>query len=170
MIAPELLGTAADLGLTELARGDGYCVALWRNLYILDFPEVPTIEALDAAVAGRKVASRMVGRDLVVINVLSGGRLLPDAEVRDYAAKKQSEDVEGVIGHAVVVDGEGFWAGAIRGILAGLYLVSRSPFPRRVFSSNIEALEWHAELLKEDRAWVSGALAALSLVRSQPGT
>jgi hypothetical protein len=166
VIAPEFLRTAADLGLTELARGNGYCVALWRNLYILDFPELPTIEALDAAVAGKKAASRMAKGDLVVINVLSGKRLLPDARVREHAAKKQNEDAEGVVGHAVVVDGEGFWAGAMRSTLAGLYLVSRSPFPRRVFSTNIEALEWHAELLNEDRAWVSGALAAVSLVRA----
>lgn len=153
-----------------LGRGSDHVVALWRQVYIVDFHDTPSKEALDAAVLGKGEAHAANPGGVVVLNLLPGDRPLPSAEVRDYAERKQSEDLAGVLAHATVVTGEGFRAGALRSMLAGLYLVSRSPFPRKVFSDVGEAAAWQATIVSAGRDWAPGLVAAVAAVRAPRAT
>lgn len=148
-----------------ISRGKDYCFASWRQVYILEFRDTPSIEALDASVLGKREVYAANPSGIVVFNLLPGDRPLPSAEVRDYAERKQGEDLTGVLAHATVVTGAGFRAGTFRSMLAGLYLVSRSPFPRKVFSSVDEAAAWEATILKTGRPWSTGLVEAVQSVQ-----
>lgn len=160
----------SSAGLTFLARGRDYRIALWRQAYVVDFRDTPTKEGLDSAVRCKREALAANPDGVVVLNLLLGDKPLPSAEVRDYAEQKQSEDLEGVLAHATVVTGEGFRAGALRSILAGLYLVSRSPFPRKVFSEIGAAAAWLGSIVRTERDWEAGLVAAVRAVQADGPT
>lgn len=149
-----------------ISRGKDYCFASWRQVYILEFRDTVSIEALDASVLGKREVYAANPSGIVVFNLLPGDRPLPSSEVRDYAERKQGEDLAGVLAHATVVTGAGFRAGTVRSMLAGLFLVSRSPFPRKVFSNVEEAAAWEATVLKAGRTWSNGLVEAVTAVQS----
>ncbi len=149
-----------------ISRGNGYCLAAWKQVYVVEFRDTPSIESLDASVLGKREVAAGNPDGIVVFNLLPGDRPLPSPEVRDYAERKQGEDTSGVLAHATVVTGAGFRAGTMRSILAGLYLVSRSAFPRKVFSGVEEAAAWQASILKTGRPWATGLVQAVSAVQA----
>jgi len=151
--------------INVIARGETFCFASWRQAYILDFRDTPTIQSLDMSVLGKREVCAQNPGGIVVLNIVPGDRPLPSAEVRDYAAQKQGEDLDGVLAHATVVTGAGFRPGTLRSMLAGLYLVSRSPFPRKVFSTVDEAVLWQATVTKSGRPWSVGLIDAVAEVQ-----
>jgi hypothetical protein len=148
-----------------IARGKGFCFAAWREAYILDWRDTPSIEGLDASVLGKREVYAKNPNGVVVLNLLAAETALPSPEVRTYAERKQGEDTSGVLCHGTVLDGRGFWAGTMRSMMAGLYLVSRSPFPRKVFSSVAEAAAWQASVVKLGRDWADGLVEAVISVQ-----
>jgi hypothetical protein len=66
----------------------------------------------------------------------------------------------------VVFEETGFRAAAVRGIVASLIMLSRVPFPHRVFASVAAAMDWQLELLRAiapdlGREELVGAIEAL---------
>jgi hypothetical protein len=58
-----------------------------------------------------------------------------------------------VLGTAVVVEGTGFKAAAVRAVVAGLRLVTRTSFPRRAFDTVGPASQWiYGDLLQSATA------------------
>lgn len=155
----------ADSEVRVIAKGRGYLFASWRQAYVLDWRDTTTKESLDAAVLGKRSVYADNPAGIVVFNLLASESPLPSSEIREYAERKQSEDTEGVLCHATVVDGRGFWASTMRSMLAGLYLVSRSPFPRKVFSNVDEAAAWQSIMAKAGRAWAQGLGDAVRAIR-----
>lgn len=105
---------------------------------------------------------------VLVFNMLDGMAPLPDAQLRAYAEKKQSEDPRGVLCHATVIRGDGFRASTVRSMLAGLYKIGKSPFPRKVFSAIPEGAAWTSSFASATKSWVEGLCAALETVRATP--
>ena len=149
-----------------IAKGEGYYFASWHQAYVLDWRSVPTFESLDAAVSGKAAVLSNHPAGVLVFNILRADAQLPSTAVRKYAEKKQSEDVVGVLCHATVVDAQGFWAGGMRSMIAGLYLVSRSPFPRKVFATVDEAARWQAPFAQAPAGFDEGLAEAVRGIRS----
>ncbi len=129
-----------------IASGVGYYFTTWKNAYILDFSKTPTVESLDASVACKKLALRKNPAGLVVINLIDGENPPPSGAIRKYAQSKSTEDPDGVLCHATIIRGEGFKSATIRSMLAGIYLVTRAPYPRKVFATNDECATWAGPL------------------------
>lgn len=129
-----------------IASGVGYYFTVWKNAYILDFSQTPTVESLDASIACKKVALRQNPAGVVVINLVDGENPPPSAAIRRYAQAKSEQDPEGVLCHATIIRGEGFKSATIRSMLAGIYLVTRAPYPRKVFATNEECATWAGPL------------------------
>ncbi len=165
MLRAEALGV--DLReIRFIAKGAGYYFASWRQAYVLDWRAVPTLESLDAAVDGKAAVLANHPDGVVVFNILRADSELPSSAVRKHAEKKQLQDVVGVLCHATVVDAEGFWAAGTRSMIAGLYLVSRSPFPRKVFATVDEAAKWQATFAPGTPGFADGLFEAVRLIRS----
>ncbi|MBL8741012.1 MAG: hypothetical protein JNK04_07965 [Myxococcales bacterium] len=149
-----------------MASGSGYCFAAWRGVYILDFRDTPTRESLDATIEGKRKIQSLFPSGLYVFNIIDGQKPAPDGEVRNYAAKKQDEDHAGVLAHITVVRGDGFRPSTIRSLLTGLYLMSRTPFPRKVFAHLHDGTTWLGAHVN-DAAFGSDLLSVLHEVRSR---
>jgi hypothetical protein len=156
----------ADSEIREIASGDGYYFAAWRQAYVLDWRSTVTFESLDAAVRGKRAVLADHPDGVIVFNLLRPSEL-PSSKVRAYAEKKQSEDVAGVLSHVTVIDAEGFWASAMRSTLAGLYLVGKSPFPRKVFGSVDDGATWARSFTREPIAWTRELVAAIRAIRAR---
>jgi len=70
---------------------------------------------------------------------------------KDYSAR----------GVALVIEGSGFRPAAMRTLLAGVYLVTRVTYPRKIFSSVGEAASW---ISSSASAGVPGAIDTAALV------
>jgi hypothetical protein len=153
-------------GIVFVASGTGYYFAAWRGVYILDFRDTPTRESLDATIVGKRKIQGLYPDGLYVFNIVDGQRPAPDADVRNYAAKKQTEDNQGVLAHITIVRGDGFRPSTIRSLLTGLHLMSRSPFPRKVFAHLHDGTSWLGEHVS-DEGFGSELLRVLHEVRSR---
>lgn len=136
-----------------LARTSEYHLAVYRDLYLLNFPGRMSREAIDASVSGaQRVRARNPGGHMA-LNFISAAAPLADADVREYAARRQHEADEGCLVHATVIDGAGFAAAAMRGAITTIFMVSRRKYARKVFADDAAALRWVGEQRAEFAAW-----------------
>jgi hypothetical protein len=96
-------------------------------------------------------ARRKVG----LINIIEEGAALPAAEARQALARLMSDSGEHIAVSAVVFEGRGFRSAAVRGVVTGLSMLARQPYPHRVCATLSEAAEWFAEMSPE--AWGASA-------------
>lgn len=150
--------------LTILTEGSGYCFALWRNLYLLDFCGTPTVEGIRATLSAKQAAVVKSPGGLAVLNFLAPGPLLT-AEARQIASEVQSADVKDVLCHGTVVEATGFAGSAMRSVLTAMRAFDKSPFPRKVFGDVGEAIRWQADTTKASAEWTIGARIAVDEMR-----
>lgn len=87
--------------------------------------------------------ARWRGRS-VHLTLLRARTPLPDAQLRKHIATVFSSDLASSVSCAVI-DGEGFWVAAARGVFAGLSLMTpKAPHPTRTLR---EALRWSQQRL-----------------------
>lgn len=151
--------------IRHIASGPGYYFASWRDVYVMDFRSTPTLEALDASVIGKKVVHKQNPNGVLVLNIVEGEAPLPNMQIRSYAEKKQNEDLTGVICHGTVVLGESFRSSTVRSMLAGMYLIGRSKYPRKVFSTLDEGSRWIGTFSRGGPAFADSLLLALHTMR-----
>jgi hypothetical protein len=66
-------------------------------------------------------------------------------EVRQLTAALSKEFV--LQGSAIVIEGSGFAAATTRTLVAGIYLLSKRPYPSKIFSSLSESAAWLSPIL-----------------------
>lgn len=103
---------------------------------------VEMIDALyDCAVEHRK---QWDGKS-ISLTVMKPRVAAPERDAREHVKVVQARP-GGAIASVVVIDGTGFWAAAMRGVLASLALVSsRAPVGAATVRSGLELLQKHAE-------------------------
>lgn len=152
-------------GVRFIAKGKDFYFASWRQVYILDWRDAATREGLDASVLGKRTVLGDHPDGVYVYNILDGSKGLPDAEIRAYAERKQNADPHGVLCHLTVVRGDGFRSSTLRSMLAGLYMVSRAKYPRKVMGTLEEGAGWMETLSKGGPPWTEQLVQALYHVR-----
>lgn len=65
-------------------------------------------------------------------------------DARELSAKLQKRWGDHMLAQAYLVEGTGFLPAAVRGATAGLHLMTRSPYPLKVFRDVEELAEWIA--------------------------
>jgi hypothetical protein len=105
-----------------------------------------TPSAADGEAAVRLLANAArTEKQLLIVAVLAAGSKPPPTEVRDALAKELAQIGPKVAALANVVEGEGFRAAATRGVLTGMQLVIRAPYPVRICVDAQEAATFLAE-------------------------
>lgn len=122
------------LGATDLVACVGPCLLIVSYTITL-----PGVEAI-----GRGFA-KLTQRDkkacsLSIVERRSGPGTAPDA--RDAIAEIAKKYDKGMTGSAVVCDGTGFRATAVRSVVTAILMASRSSSPTKVFAAPEPALEW----------------------------
>jgi hypothetical protein len=132
--------------MTVLDREPGaFLFAEWMDFTIF----VWTAPATPVAVARLTQATEPIykecsasGRRISNVHLISSGLRPPEGEARDQliALMKQRAEQRACI--AVIVDGMGFWASALRSFVTGIRFVSTRAFPLGIHGNIDEAMQW----------------------------
>jgi hypothetical protein len=92
----------------------------------------------------------------------------PSEETRRAALDATRRTRALTAGHVVIVAGDGFWAGAIRGVLTTLASLAQTSFPRKVVRYEEEGIDAAIEMLGESpQKYRAPLLVALSHLRAR---
>ena len=137
--------------------------AAWRSVHLNVYTGKPRIEDLDLlAQAQVQMRERLGAGQLGVFGLAEGGIEFPDAEVRRYGSKLQSEMSPYIYASATAMSGAGFWLSAAISMVNTMTLLARPPTPARVFSDLEDASVWLSGFgAKEDAAQLQAQLLRL---------
>jgi hypothetical protein len=108
----------------------------------------------------RQVFDRMVATKSRFANlvVMQEGLPAPSSEFRDGMIRVVRERADHVAGLALIIQGKGFGAAALRAALAGMTLLARTRYPIKAFATVSEGTRWLSGILQ-----ISSDTAAASL-------
>jgi hypothetical protein len=121
-----------------------HLVATWRDVLVVNWRVEVTMHAVRRlrSVLGEFAAARPAG--IATFVVLDAGALVPGHEPRNETASVLRQFEAHTLASCVVIDGQGFRAAAFRSVIAGLSLITRVPYPHRVFGTIDAASDWLA--------------------------
>ena len=144
-----------------------HLVVTWRNCLTVFFRHETTLAGVIAVQNVYDRYAKEYPSGLCLLTVVERGAPMPPSDVRLALAKFLESGAGYVKMSAVVHEGAGFSAAAVRSVVTGLALLTRLPFPHRVFASVEDAVSWFGSSpqLKVEPARLSHLL---HVARSQP--
>ncbi len=98
------------------------------------------------AVAMRRVAELFRAADIPehvgMLTIIDENATMPDSNARRHGAEFLARNGDRIVASAVVHEGSGFKAAAVRAVVTGLSLLARQSFPHRVFPAVQPAAKW----------------------------
>jgi len=145
-----------------------HLVGTWQNDVLLVFKQETTALALGAVRrAVEQVAAKHEGA-VFILTVVEERAPMPPSATRDAMADLLKSLARSVELSAVVHEGAGFRAAAVRSVVTGVGLVARLPFPHKVFATVTDAANWYGPNSRRTLSWHSKALIdAVAELRSR---
>ena len=132
-----------------LLHDKDYCTAAWRDLFVLIWRHETTLEGIKA---GRDALASM-GQShpdgCAMLTIVEPGAPMPPAEARDALSEVLRDAGDIIKVSAVVFEGAGFRAAAVRSVVTGISLVAKQPYPHKVFATVDAAASWLSPSLPE---------------------
>jgi hypothetical protein len=145
--------------ITSVFESEHLRIGTANSLFIVVYagPTTADTMAIVDREEGRFIAER--GKiSLLSVVVQSGGTVdRISEEVRAAALEMVARYQHHVTADAVVVPARGIVAAIIRTFLVGFSLISRRPYPSRVFSQLDEAIAWLKQVPGQDQAFADSA-------------
>jgi hypothetical protein len=116
----------------------------------------------ESALRAHVIAREATKEQILVLAVVDGVPALPSHDVREALAKMADTTAHEVAAHATVVAAEGFAGSALRSVMTAIFSMSRTKYPRRVFSDVYEAATWLASHSSLSPSAILGALAQVT--------
>ncbi len=127
---------------TIYQHDDQHVVGSWKNLLFTIFRGRTTLAAIHNSRQARDQLAAFHRAGISMLVVVESHSAMPTADVR----KALQEALEGGAGttllSAVVHEGTGFQASAIRSVVTGLNMLTRLPYPHRIFATVGDAAVW----------------------------
>jgi hypothetical protein len=158
----------SPLELETLLVVDGLVLHGWRNIQIASWTAQGTIALVEQLADHSKRFHNKHPEGVSVVHLISKGPALPDGPTRERLKTLMEGNSKTLACVAIVLDGRGFWASAVRSFLVGLRLVSPRTINMQVFSTSEEVAAWLPEIhLQRTRVKVepSELLRAIEAVR-----
>ena len=86
-----------------------------------------------------------------LLTVIEPAASLPSSSAREALAAFMRDNGNRIRTSAVVFEGSGFRAAAVRSVVVGLTMLANQPFPHRVFSTVERTRDWFLEKLGDER-------------------
>jgi hypothetical protein len=121
-------------------------VARWRDFFLAVWKGETHMEAVDRLDAEMR---RYRGENAIPVGMLmvvAERAALPSPSVRARMSRHMHRTHDEVRASALVYEGDGFRAAAIRAVVTGLNLVTKTAYPHKVFGSVLSAADWMCEL------------------------
>lgn len=148
---------------------DDHAIAVWRDVVVILWKRETTLDGVAATGRGVKAALKGSPEGAALMTIVEAGAAMPPAEARDALARQLAEHGEHIRCSAVVYEGAGFRAAAVRSVVTGLSLLAKQPFPHKVFATVNAASAWMAGLLPQGGLPTRDLVQAISDVRETVG-
>lgn len=121
---------------------DGCVMATWKNLLLCGWAKQGTVQIVQelGRLAGEFALAHPEGHSS--IHIITNQAPLPPPEVRRELEILTRRHADEIACMGIVIDGEGFWAGAMRAFLTGLHWASRRPFQAHYCATLEELSRW----------------------------
>jgi hypothetical protein len=136
----------------------GLVIAVWRRETRLD-----ALDKLSALIAERAEQDS----SLALLQVVESNAVPPESAVRAALSALLRRHDQQLSCSAVVFEGEGFRAAALRGVVTAIGLLSRPRFPHEVFATPLAGIQWIAKQhASRDPKWMDEAGRAVTALRA----
>jgi hypothetical protein len=151
-----------------LTLDDDHLTAVWGPIFLTVWKKVTRPDyARSIQFAVRDLAHSVPNQRVACLTIIEEKVELPNAESRTAVANIFRFNLEHIVCSANVMEGEGFRAAAVRGVVTGITLVARQPFPNHVFSSVTQAARWIAQAFAKEGDHVTASrLSASDLINA----
>ena len=116
-----------------------YLYATWQHLMIVVWRGLTTV---DGVREGQRVFDALTKKwpdGVLLLTIVEDGAPMPDASARDALGRLLKSGVGKTKKSAVVYEGDGFRAAAVRSVVTGLSVFSKLPFPHKIFAKVSDA-------------------------------
>jgi hypothetical protein len=135
-----------------------YIIATWECFMFLVYRVETTLPSVKEAQA---IYDKLAGGHpggVFLLTVVEQSAPMPPPEVRKALASFLESGANRTILSAVVHEGAGFRAAAVRSVVTGLAMLTRLPYPHKVFGTIGEAVEWYRANSVVARRWAPNVL------------
>lgn len=143
-----------------------YLIVTFRNILVTIWKQETTLDGVSRIRETRNALADRFPSNVLLLTVVEEGAPMPPPAERDALADFLKGSARKVARSAVVNEGAGFRAAAIRSIVTGLTMLTKLPFSHETFATVDEAVRWlHGT--SSDHSWsAENLIAELRRVRS----
>jgi len=122
-----------------------HLIATWANLIFAIFKKETTLAGVQKVRQAYERSWRLNPNGLCTMMIVEPRAPMPGAEVRKALAEALAVGSGRTLMSAVIHEGSGFHASAVRSVVTGLAMLTRLPFPHQVFATVRDAANWMAK-------------------------
>ncbi|WP_437573812.1 serine/threonine protein kinase [Sorangium sp. So ce887] len=130
-----LFGSSATVPIEPwslVTKDSDYILASWRQIFCVIWRQETTYEGVRRLHDGCRRFAKQHPRGIGLLTIVESGASSPPAPVREALSFFLADASAYIRCSAVVVEGAGFRAAAVRSVVTGLSLVARQRYPHRV--------------------------------------
>lgn len=131
-----------------------------EDVLVLWWRQAPTLPAVRTIGETIERVTKLRSSNTRMLVVTSAAMKAPDSEARDAMVASNRRTAAKMAAVALVIEGEGFAAAAVRAVISGMYLVLKPPHPLKTHSDIATAARW----LIEQKCDVPASISASDLV------
>lgn len=126
-----------DAGTTTVLHHVDHDLAVGEaaNLLLIVWRDRTTSTGVDECFGFFRQAFSNRGREFALVTIIEPSAKLPESRERKRIAELLTEASDRIQVSALVFEGSGFLAAAIRSVVAGITLMAHQSFPHRIFES-----------------------------------
>ncbi len=118
-----------------------HCMATWHNFVIVIWRKDTTADAVKQLRELFQKTSTMT-QAVCLLTIVEPNAPPPSSDVRDALAGVLGEFGKLIKFSAVAFEGSGFRAAMVRGVVTGLTMLARMPYPHKVFAGVDDSVRW----------------------------
>jgi hypothetical protein len=131
----------ASATLTVAHVDPALVVGAYGPVHLCVYRDALTSEGLEIANSHHRALMSRFPRTFV-LGAAQSNLPLPPSDVRQRGAELIDENQAHVEAAAMVLQGTGFWASAVRSVMTASFAIARQPYPSKAFATGAEAAAW----------------------------
>jgi hypothetical protein len=134
--------TTTDDALALVFEAEGCAMATWKNLTLVVWATQATLGLSRQLEVVSTDLIRAHPRGISSVHLIADKTPLPGADARNHLQEITVRYAADLACIGTVIDGDGFWASAMRSFLRSLHWLSRRPFKAHYAGNIAELAEW----------------------------
>jgi len=114
----------------------------WSNFVFANFKRETTLAGVRKIQSTYDAHANTFSSGVFMVTIVDEGAPMPAADVRDALSAFLASGIGRTLMSAVIHEGAGFRAAAVRSVVTGLAMAARLPYPHKVFSTVSDAASW----------------------------